>query len=135
MPEQLVTVGAYSTVFEANLVKSELEAFDVSAVLADDNAITMNWRWSNAFGGVKVRVPESEVGEAHRVLALENSEDDPGLAEEVTICPVCGSDKSRAFVDKRGSFLTWLLLGVPVIPAFSKKVCGHCGARFKPNSA
>jgi hypothetical protein len=28
MPEQLVTVGTYSTAYEANLVKAELESFD-----------------------------------------------------------------------------------------------------------
>jgi hypothetical protein len=42
MPEQLVTVGRYNTAFEANLVKAELQAFDVDAILADDNAVSMN---------------------------------------------------------------------------------------------
>ena len=70
MPEQLVTIGTYSTSYEANLVKSELEAFDVDAFLADDNTVNMNWLWSNALGesksGPGVRkgrgTPHSEVG-------------------------------------------------------------------------
>ena len=130
MPEQLVTVGTYSTPYEANLVKAELEAFDVDAVLADDNTVGMNWLWSNMLGGVKVRVPESEIDEARRVLGLESGEA-PESAESAGICPVCGSAKSQAFVDKRGSFLTWLVIGVPVFPALSRRVCDECGARFK----
>jgi hypothetical protein len=131
MPEQLVTIGAYSTPYEANLVRSELEAFEVDAVLADDNMVGVNWLLSNMLGGVKVRVPESQIDEARRVLGLENSEA-PESAESAGICPVCGSAKSHAFVDKRGSFLTWLVIGVPVLPVLSRRVCGDCGAKFKP---
>ena len=71
MPEQLVTVGTYSTLYEASLVKGELEAFDIDAVLADDNVVNINWLWSNLLGGVKVLVPASEVEEAHRIMKLE----------------------------------------------------------------
>ena len=92
MPEQLVTVGTYSTPYEANLVKSELEAFDIDAVLADDNAININWLWSNALGGVKVRVPESEMAEAHRVMDLESG-DATDSPESAIVCPACGSHR------------------------------------------
>jgi hypothetical protein len=130
MPEQLVTVGRYGTPFEANLVKGELEAFEVDAVLADDNAVGINWLWSNMLGGVKVRVPESELDEARLVLSLESGEA-PEFVESAGICPACGSTNSHAFVDKRGSFLTWLLIGVPVIPALQRRICDDCGAKFK----
>jgi len=81
-------------------------------------------------GGVKVRVPESKVGEACRVLGLENGEA-PEPAASAGICPECGSAKSHTFVDKRGSFLTWLLVGVPVLPALSRRICEDCGTKFK----
>jgi hypothetical protein len=81
-------------------------------------------------GGVKVRVPESKVGEARHVLGLENGE---ALEADAAagICPECGSAKSHTFVDKRGSFLTWLLVGVPVLPALSRRICEDCGTKFK----
>jgi hypothetical protein len=125
-----VTVGTYSTAYEANLVRSELEAFDIDAVVADDNAIRMNWLWSNAIGGVKVRVPESEMAEARRVMNLEAAEsaDPPDAA---IVCPACGSHRSHYFPDKRATFLTWLLLGLPVIPVFAKRVCDDCGTKWK----
>lgn len=130
MPEQLVTVGTYSTAYEANLVKAELEAFYVDAVLADENIVNLNWLLSNMLGGVKVLVAESEAGEARRVLSLENSEP-PEAPESTGVCPVCGGSKSHYFLDKRGSFLTWLFVGVPVIPTFSKRVCDDCGTKWK----
>ena len=68
MPDQLVTIGSYSTAYEASLVRAELEAFDIDATLADENAIGVNWLWSNALGGVKVQVPESEVEAALGIL-------------------------------------------------------------------
>jgi hypothetical protein len=133
MPEQLVTVGTYSTAYEANLVKSELEAFDIDAVLADDNAINMNWLWSNAIGGVKVRVPESEMEEARRIMRLEAGDGVDSLdpVEPAIVCPVCGSRSSHSSLDKRGTFLTWLLLGLPIVPVFAKRVCDDCGSKWK----
>jgi hypothetical protein len=131
MPEQLVTIGTYSTSFEANLVKAELEAFDVDAVLADDNTVNTNWLWSNAIGGVKVRVPESEMEEARRIMRLEAG-DGADSPESAIVCPVCGSRSSHYFLDKRGSFATWLVLGLPIFPVVSKRVCDDCGAKWKP---
>jgi hypothetical protein len=135
MPEELVTVGTYSTLYEANLVKAELEAFDVDAVLADDNTVHMNWLYSNLIGGVKVRVPQSECEEARRIMRLDaapapDAPDTPAPAPAI-VCPACGSAKSHYFLDKRGSFLTWLFVGIPLMPAFSRRICDHCGAKWK----
>jgi hypothetical protein len=70
MPEQLITVGSYSTVYEANLVKAKLATFNLNAVLADDNMVGLNSLLTNMMGGVKVRVPESEAREARRILGI-----------------------------------------------------------------
>ena len=132
MPDQLVTIGSYSTAYEASLVRGELEAFDIDATLADENAISINWLWSNALGGVKVQVPESEVEAALGVLGTERSDEPDGQdVRQATICPGCGSSNTHYFLDKRGSFLTWLVLGIPVMPAVSKRVCAACGHKWK----
>jgi hypothetical protein len=130
VPERLVTIGTYSTAYEANLVKSELEAFEVDAVLADDNAIRLNWLWSNALGGVKVCVAESAMEGARRILQLEAG-DGAGSPEPASVCPACGSPSSHCFLDKRGTFLSWLILGVPVIPVLARRVCDVCGRKRK----
>jgi hypothetical protein len=75
MPEQLVTVGSYGSTFEANLVKGKLEAFDVDAVLADENMVQLNSLLTNMVGGVKVRVPQSKVAEARRILGSDTEQE------------------------------------------------------------
>jgi hypothetical protein len=126
VPEGLVRIGSYSTWYEANLVKSELEAFGIQGQLRDACVIGVNWLWSNALGGIKVQVPESQADEARVILEAEPEEE-----REAAACPGCGGGNTRYYLDKRGSFLTWLLLGVPVIPAFSRMVCADCGRKWR----
>ena len=129
MPDALVTIRAYSTLFEADLARSELEAFGFSVFLADVDTIHMNWLWSNALGGIKVQVLESEAEEAQQILCSQPDEPQEGqdISEgTVGACPYCGSTNTSYLLDKRGSFLTWLILGVPVIPAVSRRVCSRC---------
>ena len=71
MQDGLITIGSYSTLLEANLVKSELEAFGVDALLENANTIGVYWLWSNLMGGVKVRVAEAQFAEAQRILETE----------------------------------------------------------------
>ena len=42
MSDGLVTIGTYSTVFEADMVKGQLEAFGVDAVFEDRNMVGVN---------------------------------------------------------------------------------------------
>jgi hypothetical protein len=126
MTEGLVRVGSYSTWYEANLVKSELEAFGIEGQLRDAGAIGANWLWSNALGGIKVQVPESQADEARMILEAE-----PEGEIDAAVCPGCGGGHTRYYLDKRGSFLTWLILGVPVVPAFSRMVCADCGRKWR----
>ncbi|MGD0869893.1 MAG: DUF2007 domain-containing protein [Bryobacteraceae bacterium] len=113
-------------------MRGELEAFDIDATLADENAVSLNWLWSNALGGVKVQVPESEVEEAFGVLGSEQSDEPDGQdLPQAIICPSCGSANTHYYLDKRASFLTWLVLGIPVMPAVSKRLCAGCGRKWK----
>ncbi|MGD0013516.1 MAG: hypothetical protein ABSD56_03690, partial [Bryobacteraceae bacterium] len=52
----------------------------------------------------------------------------PATAER---CPVCGSTNTHLLIDKRGSFLTWLVLGLPVLPVRFKMACTDCGHKSK----
>jgi hypothetical protein len=133
VPDRLITIRSYSTPYEASLVQAELESFDINATLADEDTIRLNWLWSNALGGVKVQVSESEVEDALGILAAEpsyESRDGQDEQESVT-CPNCGSRNTHYFLDKRGTFLTWLVLGLPVIPVISKQACEDCGCKWK----
>lgn len=133
MPE-LLTIGAYSTWFEANLVISQLEAFDLHPTLVDAQTVNMNWLWSNALGGVKVQVPASEVEQARQILESEPAEppdDSESDQTAASACPVCGGSDTYYYLDKRGSFLTWLILSIPVIPPLPRMICAGCGAKWR----
>jgi hypothetical protein len=133
MPEML-TVAACCTWFEANLVKSKLEAFDFHPTLVDAQTVNTNWLWSNALGGIKVQVPAFEVEQARQVLESEPAEPpgEPGSSETAAVaCPVCGGSNTHDYLDKRGSFLSWLILSIPVIPALTRRICRDCGSKWK----
>ena len=76
MTDGLVTIGSYSTVFEADMVKGELETFGVDVVMENRNLVGTNWLWSNMLGGVKVRVPEAQAEEARRILTADEAEEE-----------------------------------------------------------
>ena len=132
MVDELVTIGSYATLFEANLVKSQLEAFGIEAFLQDAFTVNNNWLWSNGVGGIRVQVPSSRTEEARKILESEPGEGAP--QEAAIVCPSCGNSDTHCYLDKRGSFVSWLLLGLPILPATSKRECAACGHRWKADS-
>lgn len=68
-PGGLVTAAAFNTIHEAYLAKSILEGAGITAFIADEYTIGVNWLWANAVGGVKVQVAEADVEEAEKLLA------------------------------------------------------------------
>lgn len=87
--ENLVTVGTYTTVGEAEAARLLLEADGLTCFLTDAETVTMNWFMSNAVGGVKLQVPESQADNARRALARSVGQrkkrnlDDYGLGAHV----------------------------------------------------
>ncbi len=122
---EFVTVAAFPNPTDAHLAKNNLEFNDVTAVIEDENIIYMNPLYSEAVGGVKVRVADSDEERARdilekRVVEKENLEG--------KICPDCGSTKvdvvSRG---RRLSFLTILFFSFPVGTTRRKCLCLDCG--------
>lgn len=132
MTENLAIIGRYSTPYEANMVKSKLESAGIPAFVADEYMVGMNWLYSNALGGVKVLIPESLATEALHFLGLET--DAPATSEANSgTCPKCESKNTDDFLDKRRSFLTWVLLGLPLLLPAKMKKCNDCGYRWRPS--
>ncbi|MDD2540625.1 MAG: DUF2007 domain-containing protein [Desulfuromonadaceae bacterium] len=132
MTENLVTIGRYSTPYEAHMVKSRLESEGIPAFIADEYTIGINWLYSNALGGVKVRVPAPLASEALQILAPE-IEPSATYNVEAEACPECGSKNTEDFLDKRNSFLTWMLFGLPLLLPREKRRCKECGHCWRPS--
>lgn len=66
--EDLVTVATFRDYIQANVAKTKLQSEGIECWLADDFIITLQWLYSLAFGGVKLKVRESDRGHAHAIL-------------------------------------------------------------------
>jgi ssDNA-binding Zn-finger/Zn-ribbon topoisomerase 1 len=111
---QLAVVARFSTNGEAGVAMSALDAAGIEAVIADNVIIAMDWRYSNAVGGVKLLVRGDDLEEAADVLSLtaeEPAATDVGElaaaasdattvepettdAREDAVCPTCGSEEA-----------------------------------------
>ena len=65
---ELVTIRRYRDVWEAVLAQSVLESAEIECFLADDIVVRMDWYWSNAIGGVRVRVADEDVADSIAIL-------------------------------------------------------------------
>jgi hypothetical protein len=121
----LVVVGAFTSVHEAHLAWSVLQAAGIEARVADEHLVSMYWLYSNAIGGVKVLVPEAQAEEARHVLAsciedveapLPSEPDHAVDAADRDSCPRCGSpDVTSRPAGLRFAVLSWLTIGLPLL--------------------
>jgi type III secretory pathway lipoprotein EscJ len=66
--ERLITIKAYLGPVEASMMHSILESEDVYSFLKDENSVIMAPYLSNAIGGIKLQVRESDVQKAVDIL-------------------------------------------------------------------
>lgn len=130
MSGKLVTIRAFSTLWEAEMARSRLDAEGVPAFVKDGHTINMNWLYSNALGGVKVQVAERELEKARQILSapFEVEVRDEGAEGCLIECPRCGNENIHYRVTgRRWTFLTWTLCGLPLIWPRKRLHCGRCG--------
>ena len=143
---ELITVANFSHPTEADPVVAWLESEGIECFLTNEHTVTMNWLYSNAIGGVGVRVKVADVERTHEILravlhsdpiegepAPTEPETDQGSDDDSEIrCPQCGSE--NVYYEKfsrRLVFASWALLSVP-LPFFKKKwKCRECEHLFR----
>lgn len=135
MREKLITIATFSQPIEADLVKSKLESENIECFIADQNVIQWNWLYSNAVGGIKVQVRESDAKRALEVIKSKSEELDFSEkdAKIVTLkCPKCNSSTvTYEKFAKKILFISWLFLGIP-LPFLKRKYrCIDCGYEWK----
>ena len=97
--------------------------------LADEYTIGMQWLYSNALGGVKVQVPESQKDRAIEVLSQDYSKSLvlEGCEDEFC-CPLCKSSNVEFITrGKRMAFVVFLALQFPLWPFRRQIKCKECG--------
>lgn len=66
---ELVTVGVFHFVAEAELMQSALAEQGITSYLANDNIISMDWLLSAAVGGVQLQVAREDAAAAERIVS------------------------------------------------------------------
>src|SRR5262249_15778290 len=69
MGDDLVTVATYWSPTEAHLARNRLEEAGISATLADELMVAMNWDLTNAVRGIKIQVLRRDIERAEAVLS------------------------------------------------------------------
>ncbi len=146
VPEKLVTVADYYFSPLAYLSQAKLESEGILSFVFDEHILNANWLYLVAIGGVKLKVGESDVQEAIRILN-EVRDTIPGPAEQPEDgCPQCGSSYIRYETFNLRlvwaiSAFSWILNPTAATAfllffPFTKKKwkCNSCGYQWKDNS-
>lgn len=122
-----IVVKSFSFPYEAQIAKTQLEAAGIPARIENEHTINMDWLYSNALGGVRLLVLESDLEEARTLLAQDFSKElqqQFGLSEN---CPNCDSSDIQPYTEgKRPAYLVFLLLGFPLFFYKNGMKCQRC---------
>ena len=126
-----VIAQVYSNYIDANIIMGRLEEEGINCWLKDENTVTIDPILTNAVGGIKLMVPESQAERAFELLRQFRSQQ-----QSVSKCPRCGSVNVE-FVTTPRKAANWL--GVIIGFLFTNyalsadKVyhCFDCGLEFE----
>jgi DNA-directed RNA polymerase subunit RPC12/RpoP len=145
------TVLTFTYPYEVAIVRGRLESEGIECFVQDELTVQVNPFYSNAIGGVKLQVKNSDLKQAVEILEetgyikkedLQPSKDKiilnkilseiPINKEIMMQCPLCGSDEVVEVKKAGWLFLFFSLLFQFPVPFFSKRYhCFDCGHEFK----
>ena len=131
--QRTCVVAAYNDVVTANIARARLEEDGIRAVLEDDGIVSTAPLEAIAYGGVKVRVAESDEHVARQILKefddkgvdvdwssvgfednLEEAEFAVGTGPDTLVCPECGS--AHVHLGMNGQAMIGLVALLWVVP-------------------
>ncbi|HEV2110439.1 MAG TPA: hypothetical protein VGT99_03715 [Gammaproteobacteria bacterium] len=71
--DEFVTIATYDQTIDAHIAMGRLSAEGIEARLFDDNMVQMDWLYSIAVGGIKLRVARIDAKAAREVLETDYS--------------------------------------------------------------
>ena len=120
-------VDRYVNAIDAHIVRGRLEAEGIPAVVGNEHLVTQNWLWSQAVGGVIIRVPEEMLPEARRIIAaLDNGEFATPPDQAADSCDKCGAALVHTDWTRKISLASTFFLGIP-LPFWRRSYhCPNC---------
>ena len=129
------TVASFPEPSAAYIARALLEAVGIPAEVADEHTVGAFWLYSQAVGGVKLRVPPECFEEARSLLAEDRSAllSAAGLEPEEHACPRCGaSEVVQPRAHRWSAILSWVF-GLPLVFWSRSLRCAGCGNRWRPS--
>jgi ribosomal protein S27AE len=127
---KMITLRSFDNYFLANITLTKLQDAAVECYLKDENTVTIDPILSNAIGGIKLVVKETDAADAKQLLQQFDEE----YLKSVK-CPKCSATEIT-LVTKPGAsnyitaIFTWLFSSYAVA-AESIYQCGKCGYESK----
>ena len=127
----LKVIAAFTKIHEAYFAKNQLEIEEIESFIFDEQIIGVHPFYSNALGGVKLVVHESEIENGNVIVKKFQEEQREYLQEISRRCPKCDSTNIR----KKTTF--HIILSIIFILIFNflwlilyrKNKCIDCGHR------
>lgn len=126
-----IPIQSFDNYIDANIIRSRLEQEEIVCWLKDENTVTIDPILTNAVGGIKLMVPESQVERAFDLLKQFREEKQAAIK-----CPRCGSSNVELVTTPRKAsnwfgvligllFTNYALSGEKVLHCFT------CGFEFE----
>lgn len=139
---KLVTIASYGDLSMAYLAWSKLEGSGIPCFLGNEFLVGVHWLYSNAVGGVELKVPESAAQAAMELLAEETgltpdtAEAPMELETEVPaelelVCPQCGGADIEIKNPARAFAIFSFIIGFPLPFSRERRHCKKCGHVWK----
>ena len=128
---KLITVNTYTLPHELAIHRSKLESMGIDCFVRDELTVQVNNFYSNALGGIKLQVKESDFDDAREILK-EQFDLKADYSESKVKCPNCGSGNIEGKgLNGKISLVILMITGLP-IPIFKSKLkCFDCDGVFK----
>jgi len=136
--KHLVTVKTFTEPTIAYIYQGKLKTKKIKSYIKNSEIITMNPLYSNAYGGVKSQVNETDVAKARQIISKI---EDKGKIRKTSMlprktankkCPNCNSTNiSKEKISKSAFALGILFLGFPLLFFQKKYHCFKCKYEWK----
>lgn len=134
---KLITIKTFDDGISAHILKNKLESEGINCFVFDENIVTVNALFSNAVGGVKLKIEEQD---KEKALSIIQEIENKPLTDQNDVeirCPECHStslySNFKSMKDGKGILSAIVSFVFFVFPIYYKSVykCKNCGAEFR----
>lgn len=68
----MIVVARFSFPHEAHIARASLDSVGIESYIADEHTVNTQWLYSNAIGGVRLMVAESDAEDAKQIQKMRN---------------------------------------------------------------